>query len=118
MDNKKGDSDFKIGNKVLPFYPVFRAGAHYELQKYTHLRASFGQGIRYPSVGERFTSTSVGALNIFPNPTLKPETGWAAEIGIKQGVKMGETERETMVDRETEIHRKEKKRETARKRSK
>ena len=90
MDNKKGDSDFKIGNKVLPFYPVFRAGAHYELQKYTHLRASFGQGIRYPSVGERFTSTSVGALNIFPNPTLKPETGWAAEIGIKQGVKMGD----------------------------
>jgi iron complex outermembrane receptor protein len=90
MDNKKGDSDFKIGNKVLPFYPVFRAGAHYELQKYTHLRASFGQGIRYPSVGERFTSTSVGALNIFPNATLQPETGWAAEIGIKQGVKMGD----------------------------
>jgi outer membrane receptor protein involved in Fe transport len=90
MDNKKGDSDFQIGNAVLPIYPVFRAGAHYELQKYTHLRASFGQGIRYPSVGERFTSTSVGALNIFPNVNLKPETGWAAEIGIKQGVKMGD----------------------------
>jgi iron complex outermembrane receptor protein len=90
MDNKKGDSDFKIGNAVLPIYPVFRTGVHYELQKYTHLRASFGQGIRYPSVGERFTSTSVGALNIFPNATLKPETGWAAEIGIKQGVKMGD----------------------------
>ena len=90
MDNKKGDSDFKIGNAVLPIYPVFRAGVHYELQKYTHLRASFGQGIRYPSVGERFTSTSVGALNIFPNATLQPETGWAAEIGIKQGVKMGD----------------------------
>jgi outer membrane receptor protein involved in Fe transport len=90
MDNKKGDSDFQIGNTVLPIYPVFRAGAHYELQKYTHLRASFGQGIRYPSVGERFTSTSVGALNIFPNVNLKPETGWAAEIGIKQGVKMGD----------------------------
>jgi iron complex outermembrane receptor protein len=69
---------------------VFRAGAHYELKKYTHLRASVGQGIRYPSVGERFTSTSVGALNIFPNPNLTPETGWAAELGIKQGVKMGE----------------------------
>ena len=68
MDNKQGDSDFKIGSKTLPFYPVFRAGAHYEIQKYTHLRASFGQGIRYPSVGERFTSTSVGALNIYPNP--------------------------------------------------
>ena len=90
MDNKKGDSEFKMGNITLPFYPVFRAGAHYELKKYTHLRASIGQGIRYPSVGERFTSTSVGALNIFPNPNLTPETGWAAEIGIKQGVKMGD----------------------------
>ena len=90
MDNKRGDSDYKIGNMVLPVYPVFRAGAHYELKKYTHLRASIGQGIRYPSVGERFTSTSVGALNIFPNPNLTPETGWSAEIGIKQGVKMGD----------------------------
>lgn len=90
MDNKQGDSDFKLGDATLPFYPVFRAGAHYEIQKYTHLRASFGQGIRYPSVGERFTSTSVGALNIFPNPNLTPETGWAGEIGIKQGVKIGD----------------------------
>jgi len=90
MDKKRGDSDFKLGAVTLPFYPVFRAGAHYELKKYTHLRASVGQGIRYPSVGERFTSTSVGALNIFPNPNLIPETGWAAELGIKQGVKMGD----------------------------
>jgi len=90
MDKKRGDSDFKLGAVTLPFYPVFRAGAHYELKKYTHLRASIGQGIRYPSVGERFTSTSVGALNIFPNPSLIPETGWAAELGIKQGVKMGD----------------------------
>lgn len=90
MDNKRGDSDFQMGNTTLPVYPVFRAGAHYELKKYTHLRASFGQGIRYPSVGERFTSTSIGSLNIFPNPNLSPETGWAAEIGIKQGVKMGD----------------------------
>ena len=90
MDMKRGDSDFNLGKMTLPFYPVFRAGVHYELQKYTHLRASFGQGIRYPSVGERFTSTSVGALNIFPNINLTPEKGWAAEIGIKQGVKMGD----------------------------
>jgi len=90
MDKKQGDSDFKLGAVTLPFYPVFRAGAHYELKKYTHLRASIGQGIRYPSVGERFTSTSVGALNIFPNSQLNPETGWAAELGIKQGVKLGE----------------------------
>jgi len=92
MDGKSGDTDFMLSKKdslIIPFYPVFRTGLHYELAKYTHLRASLGQGIRYPSVAERYTSTSVGALNIFPNPTLRPEIGWAAELGIKQGVKIG-----------------------------
>ncbi|MEN9915003.1 MAG: hypothetical protein RL528_1767, partial [Bacteroidota bacterium] len=92
MDGKSGDTDFLLSKKnslTLPFYPVFRTAFHYELAKYTHLRASLGQGIRYPSVAERYTETSVGALNIFPNPTLRPEIGWAAELGIKQGVKIG-----------------------------
>jgi iron complex outermembrane receptor protein len=85
MDGKQGDSDFKLGgNTVSPVYPIFRIGAHYALTKLTHLRASLGQGVRYPSVAERFTFASVGALNVFPNPSLKRETGWAAEIGIKQ----------------------------------
>lgn len=93
MDGKTGDSDFLISKKdstAIPVYPIMRIGLHYELFKYTHLRASFGQGIRYPSVAERYTQTSVGALNIFPNPSLKAEIGWAAEIGVKQIVKMGE----------------------------
>jgi iron complex outermembrane receptor protein len=92
MDGKSGDTDFLLSKKdslTIPFYPVFRTAFHYELAKYTHLRASLGQGIRYPSVAERYTETSVGALNIFPNPTLRPEIGWAAELGIKQGVKIG-----------------------------
>jgi outer membrane receptor protein involved in Fe transport len=95
MDGKLGDSDFYYGNDTsslakLPVYPILRLGAHYELLKHTHVRASFGQGIRYPSVAERFTQTNVGALNIFPNPNLRPEVGWAAEIGVKQGVKIGD----------------------------
>jgi len=92
MDQLEADSKFVIPTKdsiTLPFYPVFRTGLHYELKPFTHLRASFGQGIRYPSVAERFTQTSVGALNIFPNPSLRPEVGWAAELGIKQGFKIG-----------------------------
>jgi outer membrane receptor protein involved in Fe transport len=92
MDGKRGDTDFIINKKkgtTIPIYPIFRGAAHYELAKYTHLRASIGQGIRYPSVGERYIQTNVGALNIFPNPNLRPEIGWAAEIGIKQGVKIG-----------------------------
>jgi iron complex outermembrane receptor protein len=93
QDNRRGDSDFYLGkdsSAKLPVTPIFRAGIHYQIAKFTHLRASFGQGVRYPSVAERYTVTSVGALNVFPNPNLKPEKGWAAEIGVKQGVKMGE----------------------------
>lgn len=92
QDGRTGDSDFYIGKDSslrLPVYPILRVGAHYKLAEYTHLRASFGQGIRYPSVAERYTTTSVGALNVFPNPNLRPEVGWAAEIGVKQAVKIG-----------------------------
>ena len=93
MDGERGDSDFIISKKdstILPFYPVARSGFHYKLAEFTHLRASIGQGIRYPAVGERFIQTSVGALNIFQNPALTPEIGWAGEIGLKQGVRIGD----------------------------
>lgn len=93
MDGERGDSDFMISKKdstILPFYPVARSGFHYKLAEFTHLRASVGQGIRYPAVGERFIQTSVGALNIFQNPALTPEIGWAGEIGFKQGVRIGD----------------------------
>jgi iron complex outermembrane receptor protein len=94
QDRIKGDSYYYFNSdstSKLPVYPIFRFGAHYQVAKATHLRASFGQGIRYPSVAERYTTTSVGALNVFANPDLRPETGWAAEIGIKQGIKIGKT---------------------------
>lgn len=91
QDTIRGDSDSFIGKDSLkiPVKPILRAGLHYKAAKYTHLRASFGQGVRYPSVAERFTTTSVGSLLIFPNPHLKPETGWAVEIGVKQGIRVG-----------------------------
>ncbi|HZH87396.1 MAG TPA: TonB-dependent receptor [Brumimicrobium sp.] len=78
----------KDSTSSMPIRPIFRAGAHYPIAKATHIRASFGQAYRYPSVAERFASTSVGALNVFPNQELKPEMGWSAELGIKQGFKI------------------------------
>lgn len=93
LDGKQGDSYFylnKDSSSVLPIYPIFRSGIHYELNKASHLRASFGQGIRFPSVAERYAATSNGGVIIFPNPDLKPEIGWAAEIGFKQILRMGE----------------------------
>jgi len=78
-----------FGNKI-PFYPVFRAGASYQLKEYTFIRASFGQGYRFPSVAEKYVSTNVSLLHIFPNPSLQPEVGNNMELGIKQGFKIGE----------------------------
>ncbi len=91
MDDRTPDSQITFGKKeiVSPLYPIFRAAAHYAVTKSTHLRASVGQGIRFPSVSERYANTSNGAIYIFPNPELTPERGWAAEIGVKQVVKMG-----------------------------
>lgn len=71
--------------KDLPFQPVLRAGLNYQLFEYTFLRASFGQGYRFPSIAEKYIATSVSALKIYPNYNLQPERGWSAEVGIKQG---------------------------------
>ena len=70
--------------------PVLRAGINYQILKGTHLRASFGQGYRYPSMTEKYTSTSLSGVNIFPNPALRPETGWSAEAGIRQGFRLAD----------------------------
>ncbi|MCE3279488.1 MAG: hypothetical protein K0S44_1679 [Bacteroidetes bacterium] len=70
--------------------PVSRLGLNYQFAKASYLRASFGQGFRFPSVAERFIKTTASGLDLYPNDSLKPESGWSAEIGIKQGVKLGE----------------------------
>jgi outer membrane receptor protein involved in Fe transport len=74
--------------KDLP-YPLFRIGLNYQAAEATYIRASFGQGFRYPTIAERYISTEVGPLVIASNPQLKPEKGYSAELGIKQGFKLG-----------------------------
>jgi len=74
---------------LLPIYPVFRAGMNYKLFEHTHFRASFGQGYRFPSVAEKFITTQVSGLSIYSNPEIQPETGWSAELGLKQEFKIG-----------------------------
>lgn len=76
-------------NDAVATQPVFRAGASYQVHKATFLRASYGEGFRYPTIGERFINTSVGVLNIYPNSNLRPETSWNLEGGLKQGFKIG-----------------------------
>jgi iron complex outermembrane receptor protein len=64
---------------------VVRTGLNYQASKKTFIRASFGQGYRFPSIAEKYTATQLGSVKIFPNPDLNSETGWSAELGIKQG---------------------------------
>ncbi|NDE11796.1 MAG: TonB-dependent receptor [Chitinophagia bacterium] len=90
LDTMPVDSRFKLNDSLsISVYPIFRMGMHYEVNPAAHLRASFGQGVRFPSIAERYVSTSVGGLTIFKNPNLKPEKGWSSELGFKQLVKLG-----------------------------
>jgi outer membrane receptor protein involved in Fe transport len=75
-----------LGNKGRESKPVFRAGANYEPMRGTNVRASWGQGYRFPSIAERYVNTSFGAASVFPNPSINSETGWSAELGLKQAV--------------------------------
>jgi len=81
-----------IKDKVVP---IFRTGINWQAADYTFLRASFGQGYRYPSIAEKYASTTIGSVKIFPNPFVEAESGWSAEAGIKQGILMGETKGQT-----------------------
>lgn len=74
--------------KAVKMRPVMRFGLNFQAFEYTFIRASFGQGYRFPTVAEKYVQTNVGALTIFPNQQLQAETGTSAEIGIKQGFKI------------------------------
>ncbi len=70
--------------------PIFRTGINWQAAEYTFLRASFGQGYRYPSIAEKYASTTLGSVKIYPNPFVMPERGWSSEAGIKQGIMFGQ----------------------------
>lgn len=73
------------GGEIKEAKPVFRFGASYQVDQATFIRASWGQGYRFPSIAEKFIYTLFGSVPILPNPDLTSETGWSAEIGIRKG---------------------------------
>ncbi|MFN8308626.1 MAG: TonB-dependent receptor [Chitinophagales bacterium] len=73
---------------TAPVKPLFRIGINYQPLEGTYIRASFGQGYRYPAIAEKFVQTPRSGAYAVPNFGLKPESGWSAELGIKQGVKV------------------------------
>lgn len=77
-----------LGLRKQTSLPIVRAGANFKVAKATNIRMSFGQSFRFPSIGEKFISTSLGPLKILPNNDLVAESGWSAELGLKQGFKV------------------------------
>jgi outer membrane cobalamin receptor len=65
--------------------PILRAGLNFEIREGTNIRASFGQAFRVPTVAERFTSTAGGGVLVEPNPEIKSEFGYSAELAFRQG---------------------------------
>jgi outer membrane receptor protein involved in Fe transport len=66
--------------------PVFRTGVNLKAGRASFFRASWGQGYRVPSIGERFVSAEFSAgVYVIPNPELLTESGWSFEVGFKQG---------------------------------
>lgn len=69
--------------------PVFRLGYSREMKYSGSLRASWGQGYRFPTIAETFILTQAQGISIFPNPDLRSESGWSAEIGYRQVFSLG-----------------------------
>lgn len=97
-DAKFGKFNFSLGGRIESNHidgdttetiPVIRSGINYRLFEFTTIRASYGQGYRYPSIAEKYVSTSVGQIVVYPNQDIESETGWTSEIGIKQGFRIG-----------------------------
>jgi iron complex outermembrane receptor protein len=78
-----------VNDKVIP---ILRAGINWQAADYTYLRASFGQGYRFPSIAEKFAATTLGSIKIIANPDLLSESGWSSELGLKQGLSFGKLE--------------------------
>jgi iron complex outermembrane receptor protein len=97
LDQSLGRLNYSIGIRYEYFEldgwskqrPVFRSGLNYQVFPGGWFRASFGQGFRYPSISEKYTFTSVGSVFVYPNALIQPEYGFSAEVGYKQGLKLG-----------------------------
>jgi outer membrane receptor protein involved in Fe transport len=76
---------FNFKTKSTDSRPVFRFGLNYNIYRQGFLRASVGQGFRFPTLAEKYIKTNAGALLIAPNPNLEPEHGISYEIGYKHG---------------------------------
>lgn len=79
---------YNLNDTITAWNPIFRSGMNLKLAQATFLRASYGQGYRFPTITERYISTAVGSFGVYQNPDLLPERSWNAEVGVNQGFKI------------------------------
>lgn len=89
INNHYREAETKIFGTKVPFRPVLRAGLNCQLADYSFLCASFGQGYRNPSVVEKYLRKDIGGVGVYPNENIRAEKGFNAELGFKQGYKLG-----------------------------
>jgi outer membrane cobalamin receptor len=80
---------FIVNGRLKEQNPVARAGLNFRLARGFHLRSSYGQGFRSPSVAEMFSNTFIGSIRLASDPTLLPESSRTYELGFIKNVKMG-----------------------------
>lgn len=78
---------FLVDTAFTPALPITRFGLNFEASKNDYIRASFGQGFRFPSLAERYINEPIPtngiSVSVFPNPNIRPETGWSAELAYR-----------------------------------
>lgn len=89
VDDYLREADTKLFGTKIPVKPILRAGLNYQLADYSFLRASFGQGYRYPSLTEKYARKDIGGVGVYPNSQVQAEKGFNAELGFKQGYQFG-----------------------------
>ncbi len=85
LNDVKVDTGIFENGEILESEPVVRFGASYKISETTFLRASWGQGYRFPTIAEKFTSTDFNGVQVSPNFDLQSENGWTAELGLRKG---------------------------------
>lgn len=82
---------FLVNGIISKGKPIARVAANLRVTDGTFIRANWGQGFRFPTLGERYIFTSSGGNGFFPNDSLKPEDSWNAEVAVKQMFKIGKS---------------------------
>ncbi len=80
---------YRIDTDTPWLYPALRLGINRTLGRGGAAYASIGQGVRAPSIAERYIRSTTGGIRILPNPDLAPEQGWSIEAGYRQALQRG-----------------------------